>query len=90
MARDNREDKTMAQFSKRHYQAIAQVMQEIHPGEQFEHGDDCEGTFTALDQWDETKCRIAVMFQSDNSLFNRNLFLQACQPGANVRARKVA
>jgi hypothetical protein len=73
----------MAQFSKRHYQAIAQAMQNAKEAADLE-SHDVAMAFVIIET------AIGDVFVDDNSLFNRALFLQACQPGANVRARKVA
>jgi hypothetical protein len=80
----------MAQFSKRHYQAIAQVMQDSRI-EQEQFGLHDSKQQSAVNDAMEVVCdELADMFFDDNPLFKRDLFMQACQPGANVRARKVA
>jgi hypothetical protein len=69
----------MSHFAKRHYEAIAIVMQNAHPG-----------VWTAgrpVNQWAETIKDLAEMFERDNSQFDIIRFFRACQPGANVRAR---
>ena len=69
----------MTHFNKRHYQDLALVMQNTYP------------TFLAdQEQWNITRTALADMFAKDNSLFKYDLFIQACIPGNNVRARKVA
>lgn len=70
-------------FSKRHYQAIALAMQNSYP---------CQGSDPTYDagcfgQWKFTCNHFADAFERDNGLFKRDLFLRACQPGANVRKR---
>jgi hypothetical protein len=66
-------------FQKRHYEAIAQTIQNMP-------------TFAASlrAQQESTASAFAEMLGQDNPLFNRERFLAACKPGANVRARKFA
>ena len=71
----------MAHFNKRHYEAIALVMQSTHPTK---YG--WEQT-TANHQWNSSVDNLADMFRKDNPLFNRDRFLCACLPGANVKAK---
>jgi hypothetical protein len=74
----------MSRFAKRHYEAIATVMQEAHPG---------AGLSTdnrAVVQWSETCRDLAEMFARDNHAFAIIRFMRACVPGANVRTRKAA
>ncbi len=68
----------MTMFNKRHYQAIALVMQTARPANK-----------RAVAQWSETIKDLADMFARDNSLFKYDLFLQACIPGQNVRQKTV-
>jgi hypothetical protein len=64
-------------FAKRHYEAIALAMQHAHvlddPAKR--------------NQWESVRNELADMFTRDNSQFQRNRFISACEPGANVRAR---
>jgi len=64
-------------FAKRHYEAIAQAMQDarfrLRAG--------------ALDQWQCTIQCLANMLAEDNGRFQRERFISACEPGANVRSR---
>lgn len=76
----------MAMFAKRHYEAIATLMQELHPGE-YQEAIDYDGR---LDMWDDMRAALARLFDQDNDRFDRVRFGQACKPGANVRSRKVA
>lgn len=72
----------MSDFAKRHYEAIAETCQEYR-----RH---CEHFNTAANrlEWQfEFEKRLADLFASDNGRFNRERFLAACRPGANVRAR---
>jgi hypothetical protein len=74
MAKANRK---LSRFAKRHYEAIAEAMQEAR-------------THLRCDAIKEHECVIGMladMFAADNSQFKRERFINACQPGANVRAR---
>jgi hypothetical protein len=66
-------------FNKRHYEAIAAVMQET---KSYLHGVPNQEA-----QWDFTRTRLSLMFARDNVQFKRARFEAACEPGANVRAR---
>lgn len=66
----------MAKFQKRHYEAIAQALQDAHPGDQ------CDTL-----QWCEVCQTLAEEFRRDNPAFDPLRFMKACKPGANVRAR---
>lgn len=67
-------------FAKRHYEAIATVMQEAHPGAALAIDN------RAVMQWSETCKDLAKMFERDNLHFDIVRFMHACRPGANVRA----
>ena len=68
-------------FSKRHYEAIARVLQDCHPKEYgLAHSH-------AAEQWAFTLKTMADMFAHDNGAFDHDRFKRACVPGANVRAR---
>lgn len=69
----------MAKFAKRHYEAIATAMQEACP--------DPSWDANKRAQWDVCVSRLADTFARDNGRFNRNRFIAACEPGANVKAR---
>lgn len=71
----------MSHFTKRDYEAIAQVMQDAHPGAALSKDN------RAVIQWSETVKDFAEMLERDNSSFDIIRFVRACQPGANVRAR---
>jgi len=65
-------------FSKRHYEAIAEAIQEakrqaVTENEQL-------GVATVMHE-------LANTFARDNGQFNKGRFVAACEPGANVRAR---
>ena len=64
-------NRKLSRFAKRHYEAIAR-------------------THLRCDAIKEHECVIGMladMFAADNSQFKRERFINACQPGANVRAR---
>ena len=64
-------------FAKRHYEAIATVMQECRMHIR------CDG----IEQMECVVKYLADLFAGDNGQFQRDRFIQACEPGANVRAR---
>ena len=67
----------MSHFAKRHYEKIALVMQEAQ-------------MHVRINAVEQNKCVVnllADLFSSDNGMFKRDRFIQACQLGANVRAR---
>jgi hypothetical protein len=66
-------------FAKRHYETIATAIQESIQG--------CNSSEQVAAVW-RTANELARAFQNDNHLFNRERFLRACEPGANVRAKK--
>lgn len=68
-------------FAKRHYEAIALTMQEAHPGAALSADN------RAVIQWNGTVKDLTDTFKRDNGAFDRDRFIRACQPGANVRAR---
>ncbi|MGA7738825.1 MAG: hypothetical protein WB691_03310 [Pseudolabrys sp.] len=74
MAKANRK---LSRFAKRHYEAIAETMQEART---HLRGD-------AVNQHECVIGMLADMFAADSSQFKRERFTNACQPGANVRAR---
>jgi hypothetical protein len=67
--------KSLPHFQKRHYERIAQAMQ------------DARQRSSSLDQWQCTIKCLADLFARDNCQFQRDRFIRACEPGANVRAR---
>jgi len=64
-------------FAKRHYEAIAQAMQEAR---RRVNGSN-DPIAVVVDE-------LADVFASDNGMFKRERFVRACEPGANVRARR--
>ncbi|MGA7517000.1 MAG: hypothetical protein WBW28_08580 [Pseudolabrys sp.] len=74
MAKANRK---LSRFAKRHYEGIASAMQEARTHLR------CD----AINQYECVIGMLADMFAADNSQFKGERFINACQPGANVRAR---
>ena len=70
-------NRTLPRFAKRHYEAIAQAMQDAQDNLS---GEARRGIDRATD-------RLADLFRRDNANFERDRFERACEPGANVRAR---
>ena len=66
-------------FCKRHYEAVAEVMQEAWA--KAEQDADRQAQCGLIERL------LSEMFHRDNPQFNRTRFLHACVPGANVRAR---
>jgi len=73
-----------ARFHKRHYQAIAEVIQNLVLS-------DDELNASGLAEVERVRQAIAsdfaTMLKADNGAFQRGRFMGACEPGANVRAR---
>jgi hypothetical protein len=70
-----------SKFSKRHYEAIAQALQEAHAHAPDDRSGGAEYGVTTAQQYLED------MLARDNAAFKRGRFRAACVPGANVRAR---
>lgn len=68
-----------SKFQQRHYEAIASAMQKTK-------NDNTDGGYA----WLRIRNALVIMFQDDNPNFNRDRFINACEPGANVKARKAA
>lgn len=66
-------------FAKRHYEAIATAMQEAIKF-------DATSSTEVAAMYKVTNA-LADTFKRDNGAFDRERFIRACQPGANVRAR---
>ena len=66
-----------AMFNKRHYEAIAQALQDAYP----------KGDMVLVRPWWNVFEKLADTFTRDNPKFSRARFMSACEPGANVRAR---
>ncbi len=69
----------MSKFQQRHYEAIAEVMQDVRTLQE-----DAELSDTCIHM---TENLLVDMFLRDNCLFNPSRFRKACTPGANVKAR---
>jgi hypothetical protein len=77
MAQANHSLSPRNKFAKRHYEAIAQAMQEVR----------MHVRSTPQDQIECVVKILADLFAGDNGEFKRERFERACEPGANVRAR---
>jgi hypothetical protein len=71
-------------FAKRHYEAIATVIQHLTLSDD-EH--DEQGLAEIKARRQAIAREFANLFASDNGMFKRDRFMCACEPGANVRAR---
>jgi hypothetical protein len=83
MARANNK---LSRFAKRHYEAIAEALQEAYGS--IDH----DGPASDLVRAGINKARgeLADAFARDNGSFDRDRLERACVPGANVRARIAA
>jgi len=66
-------------FAKRHYEAVAEVFQRDCPGTNWDPNKRA--------QWQTLRNEMASMFEADNGQFSLTRFQEACEPGANVRAK---
>jgi len=66
-------------FAKRHYETIAEAMQQTCPEAHWDKN--------MRAQFDVTVTALCAMFKSDNPQFQSERFRAACEPGNNVRAR---
>ena len=62
----------MATFTKRHYERIAKVLSKA------KLKDDPKLPYTAVDQWLEIRDNFIDLFEIDNFLFDKELFITAC------------
>ena len=62
----------MATFTKKHYERIAKVLSKSRLK------DDSELLYTAVDQWLEIRDNFIDLFEIDNFLFDKELFITAC------------
>lgn len=69
----------MSKFQQRHYEAIAEVMQDAR-----RRTTGYEGNETIIGKVID---ELVDLFRYDNYLFQPERFRQACVPGANVKAR---
>jgi hypothetical protein len=67
----------LPRFAKRHYEAIALALQDARVHLR------CD----AINQQECVLSTLADLFATDNPQFERDRFISACTPGANVRAR---
>jgi hypothetical protein len=70
---------TRPKFTKQHHEAIAMVMQHTHPSEEQVEYD------YLLYQWEMVVNELARTFASDDATFKRVWFINACDPGSNVK-----
>lgn len=73
----------MAHFNKRHYEAIALVLQTAKNDPIMVH----ETGKPTVSHWDMLVERFADTMARDNHLFDRDRFIHACKPGSNVKAK---
>ena len=69
---------SVPRFAKRHYEAIAEAMQETKPPCR-----DASGVMT----WEAIRNQLITTFRADSAAFKPDRFALACEPGSNVRAR---
>ena len=60
----------MATFTKRHYERIAKVLSKAKLKN--------DSPYTAVDQWLEIRDNFIGLFETDNFLFDKELFIIAC------------
>lgn len=73
-------------FHKRHYERVAEAIQEAKQVVRARTDDWNEHT-AAMDAIDAVVKELANVFAGDNGQFDRERFTRACVPGNNVRAR---
>ena len=69
-------------FQQRHFEALAQLMQDLRPSSLVSIEPDKHAQYTL------TLNSLCNLFARDNPMFDRGRFERACRPGANVRNRK--
>lgn len=67
-------------FQQRHFEALAQMMQKLHPG----YATGPYPTEKQL-QWGSTVAAMSALFRASNPRFDTARFERACIPGADVR-----
>lgn len=72
----------MTMFQQRHFEALAQLMQDVEP----KAGTKAQSRAEYREQIIREMC---ALFSRDNPHFNEDRFRCACVPGANVRSRRV-
>jgi hypothetical protein len=73
-------------FHKRHYERVAEAIQEATRVVRAKH-DDWNEHGAAVQAIDAVIAELADVFAGDNGQFKRDRFVRACVPGNNVRAR---
>src|SRR5690349_16188875 len=76
----------MSTFQKRHYEAIAQALQQAY-SDALARNPKGDNAAIAAHGVSLAREALADMFQRDNGMLKRSRFANACEPGANVRAR---
>ena len=67
----------MATFAKKHYREIAKVLSKSRLK------NDPKLPYTAIDQWLEIRDNFIDLFEIDNFLFDKELFITACAKEVN-------
>jgi len=57
-------------FSKRHYEAVAEVLKEINYDAR---------AYDGVEMWEKIRSDLSALFESDNEKFNRTKFEEACE-----------
>jgi len=71
----------MPNFQQRHYEALAQILQDTQP----KPSTKAQSRFEYREQIIRTICRA---LKADNKNFNEDRFRLACMPGADVHSRR--
>lgn len=74
----------MSHFAKRHYEAIALVLQDTQPPKE---NAGLLGYDDQVSQWENCRDALADMFRRDNQRFQYDRFIAACECGVNVKLR---
>ena len=79
----------MSVFQQRHFEAIAEAIQEakLAVTDKYPTRAEPATTETRLQGVKAVQDELTALFARSNGLFNRERFTRACEPGANVRAR---
>lgn len=65
-------------FSKRHYEAVANVLRKTHCNEDLPH----------YAGWNSVRVGLAQMFKADNPKFNFATFMNACVPPSEKASKR--
>lgn len=76
-----------SKFQQRHFEAIAEVIQEVRQMAELRSGGNQQKLDGFLLGISSIEGELVGMFRSDNPMFDTNRFHRACQVGANVKAR---